>query len=69
MIEFIKFRQHLQAIGKPKQKYSEVEFALLRRVWQINSGPWRQAPKFSHISTEAVGERREAASRKLQLVG
>lgn len=68
MIEFIKFRQHLQAIGTPKQKYSEVEFTLLRRVREINSGHWKQTPKFSMISTEAVGIRRDECARKLALV-
>lgn len=68
MIEFIKFRQHLQAIGTPKQKYSEVEFTLLRRVREINSGHWKQIPKFSQISTEAVSGRRDAVAQKLRLV-
>lgn len=68
MIEFIEFRQHLQSTGKPKQKYSEVEFTLLRRVREINSGHWKQTPKFSQISTEAVSGRRDAVAQKLRLV-
>jgi hypothetical protein len=68
LIRFIEYRQHLQSIGKPKKIYSDVEFALLRRVREINSGHWRQAPKFSQISTEAVSGRRDAVASRLRLV-
>ena len=68
MIEFIEYRQRLAKAGKPKAKYGEVEFGLLRRVREINSGHWRQTPKFSKISTDAVAERREIQARKLSLV-
>jgi hypothetical protein len=68
MIEFIEYRQRLQAAGKPKAKYSEVEFGLLRRVREINSGHWRQTPKFSKISTDAVADRREQHTRQMKLV-
>ena len=68
MIQFIEHRQYLQTVGRPKQKYGEIEFGLLRRVREINSGHWRQAPKFSQISTEAVSGRRDAVAKKLRLV-
>jgi hypothetical protein len=60
MIAFIERRKKLQAEGKPKQKYDEYDFELLRRVRKINSGHWRQRPKFSDISEEAVEGRRAA---------
>lgn len=63
MIDFVKYRQHLQSIGKPKAKYSEVEFGFLRRVREINSGHWRQSPKFSLISTLAVEGRRQECAK------
>jgi hypothetical protein len=69
MIKFIEFRQALQAAHKPKVKYGDVEFGLLRRVRAINSGHWKQVPKFSQISTEAVKQRREDhAKTKLAIV-
>ena len=68
MIQFIEYRQALAASGKPKAKYSEVEFGLLRRVREINSGHWRQAPKFSEISTAAVEQRRNDHAKQLRIV-
>lgn len=67
MIGFVKYRQELQAAGKPKAKYSEVEFGFLRRVREINSGHWRQEPKFSQISESAVAERRNGCGKVLEI--
>lgn len=67
MIGFVKYRQKLQAAGKPKAKYSEVEFGFLRRVREINSGHWRQEPKFSQISESAVAGRRNGCGKVLEI--
>ena len=69
MIKFIEFRQALQAAGKPKQKYGEEEFELLRRVREINSGHWNLARKYAQVSPAAVEQRRaNNAKAKLAIV-
>lgn len=68
IIEFIEYRLMLQAAGTPKKIYSDVEFTLLRRVRAINSGHWRQSPKFSFLDATAVQQRREQCATGIRLV-
>lgn len=64
MIDFMDYRESLRAIKKTAQPYSEYEFALFRRIREINSGHWRRKPKFSDLSPETVRQRRLAAWKR-----
>jgi len=64
MIDFIEYRQSLHL---PKQRYSDYEFSLLRKVREINSGSWRHSPKYSSISSETVRQRREQVRKTAKI--
>lgn len=66
LIRFIEYRQSL---AQPKQRYGDLEFELLRRVREINSGHWAHQPKFSSISSETVRQRRAIAKTQPGLRG
>lgn len=57
LLQFIDYRQSLRNCH---QRYGEFEFSILKQVREINSGHWRNTPKFSAISSETVRQRREA---------